>query len=36
MNDREDIIKLWIDVWIKKKDLGISNIFDEKIIYIES
>ncbi len=36
MNDREDIIRLWFEMWLKKKDLGISNIFDEKIIYIES
>ena len=33
MNEREKIIRLWFDMWIKKADLGIDNIFtdDEQI-----
>ena len=27
MNEREKIIRLWFDMWIKKADLGIDNIF---------
>ena len=26
MNEREKIIRLWFDMWIKKADLGIDNI----------
>ncbi len=36
MKKREEIIKLWFDMWLKKKDLGISEIFSEDIVYIES
>jgi len=25
MNEREKIIRLWFDMWIKKADLGIDN-----------
>ena len=36
MDDREKIIRLWFDMWLSKKDLGISNIFSDRAIYIES
>jgi len=29
MNERERIIRLWFDMWIKKADLGIDNIFTD-------
>ena len=28
MNEREKIIRLWFDMWIKKADLGIDNIYN--------
>lgn len=36
MNKRENIIELWFDMWLKKRDLGISEIFSEDAVYIES
>lgn len=36
MNDREKIIRLWFDMWLQQKDLGIDDIFTEDVIYIES
>ncbi len=36
MNEREKIIRLWFDMWLKQKDLGIDNIFMKDAIYIES
>jgi hypothetical protein len=36
VDEREYIIKLWFDMWLKKCDLGISKIFSEDAIYIES
>lgn len=27
MDNRERIIRLWFDMWLTKKDLGISDIF---------
>lgn len=36
MNDREKIIRLWFDMWLKQEDLGIDNIFTEDVIYTES
>ena len=30
MNEREKIIRLWFDMWIKKADLGIDNIFTDE------
>ena len=29
-------IRLWFDMWIKKADLGIDNIFAEDVVYTES
>lgn len=31
MKEREKIIKLWFDMWLQQKDLGIDNIFTEDI-----
>ena len=36
MDDREKIIRLWFDMWLDKKDSGISDIFSENTVYIES
>ena len=36
MNEREKIIRLWFDMWQQKKDLGISEIFSDNAVYIES
>lgn len=36
MNNRERIIRLWFEMWLAKKDLGISDIFSSNAIYIES
>lgn len=36
MNEREKIIRLWFDMWLQKKDLGISEIFSDNAVYIES
>ena len=36
MNEREKIIRLWFDMWLQKKDLGISKIFTERKIDLSS
>ncbi len=36
MKEREDLIKLWFNLWERKEDLDFSNIFDKDVIYIES
>lgn len=36
MNEREKIIRLWFDMWLQKKDLGIDDIFADNVVYIES
>ena len=36
MDNIERIIRLWFDMWLTKKDLGISDIFSNNAIYIES
>ena len=36
MNEREKIIRLWFDMWLQKKDLGISEMFTDNSVYIES
>lgn len=36
MNDIEKRIRLWFDMWLHQKDLGIDEIFTEDVIYIES
>ena len=34
MNEREKIIRLWFDMWIKKADLGIDNIFTDDVVSV--
>ena len=36
MNEREKIIRLWFDMWLQKKDLGISEMFSDNAVYTES
>ncbi len=36
MNEREQRIKLWFDMWIQQKDMGIDDIFTEDVLYTES
>lgn len=36
MHEREKLISLWFDMWIKQKDYGINKIFAEDVIYTES
>ncbi len=36
MKEREKIIRLWFDMWLQKKDLGLADIFTEDAVYIES
>ncbi len=36
MDEREKIIRLWFDMWLQQKDLGIDRIFAEDIVYVES
>lgn len=36
MSERERIIKLWFDMWLEAKDMGIENIFCQDAVYIES
>lgn len=36
MKQREKIIRLWFDMWLKKSDLGISDIFSQDAVYVES
>lgn len=36
MEERERIIRLWFDMWLKQKDLGMDSIFSEDILYTES
>ena len=35
MEDRERTIRLWFDMWLQKRDLGIGEIFAEDAVYIE-
>ena len=36
MNEREKIIQLWFEMWLTKQDLGIDDIFEEDVTYVES
>ncbi|MBO5449836.1 MAG: nuclear transport factor 2 family protein [Ruminococcus sp.] len=36
MDERERIIRLWFDMWLKKEDSGITDIFSENAVYTES
>ena len=36
MNIREDIIRKWFGMWLTAEDTGITDIFTEDAVYIES
>ena len=36
MKEREKIIRLWFDMWLRQQDLGIDDIFTDNVIYTES
>lgn len=36
MDKREKIIRLWFEMWLQKKDLGIADIFCDDAVYTES
>lgn len=36
MERREETLRLWFDMWLQKRDLGISQIFSEDAVYVES
>jgi len=36
MDEREAIIRLWFNMWLRQEDLGIDDIFTEDVVYIES
>ena len=36
MEERERIVRLWLDCWLQRKDLGIATIFAPDAVYIES
>ena len=36
MKNKEEIITLWFNMWLEKKDLGIDRIFSKNILYTES
>ena len=36
MENKEKMISLWFDMWLKKQDLGIADIFSDDAVYIES
>lgn len=36
MNKKEELIRLWFNMWLKKQDLGIQEVFEEDVLYIES
>ena len=36
MKNKEEIITLWFNMWLQKKNLGIDRIFSKNILYTES
>lgn len=36
MEKKEETIRLWFDMWLQKKDLGMEKIFTPDAVYIES
>jgi len=36
MEQRENMIRLWFEMWLKKEDLGILDLFTPDAVYIES
>lgn len=33
MDQREEIIRLWFDMWLRQEDLGMDDIFTEDVVY---
>lgn len=36
VNQREELIRLWFQMWLQKKDLGILKLFTADAVYVES
>ncbi len=36
MEERERLIRLWFDMWLRKTDLGITELFAKDAVYTES
>lgn len=36
MEQREAVIRLWFDLWLRQRDLGMKSIFTPDCIYLES
>lgn len=36
MKEKEEIIRLWFEMWIIQRDLGMDHIFSENVVYTES
>ena len=36
MSERENIVRLWFNMWLTQQDLGIDNIFAADVVYTES
>lgn len=36
MEAREEVIRLWFDMWLRREDFGIQDIFDRDAVYTES
>jgi len=36
MEQREKTIRLWFEMWLERRDMGIADIFDPAALYIES
>lgn len=36
MNEREKTIRLWFDMWLYQKDMGIDDIFTEDVLQFKN
>lgn len=36
VDKREETVRLWFDMWLKKQNLGIERVFSQDAVYIES
>ena len=36
MDRREEIIRLWFQMWLEKEDRGMETVFDKDAVYVES
>lgn len=36
MEKRENAVRLWFDMWLRREDLGIRELFAEDAVYVES